>query len=187
VDVRSLDAPGFIKMETWGGNFPDVSMCGALKITLASANDYGGIRVTFGRHHADDAQPYVRGYKAHLTSVPANAFGEVIMPFADFSDKWDPLTGDIIVSCKENKKHCVDDATLVDFATFSFMGEGVDGKVHLEVKTIDATDCKHSVNEYQSADAYKGEGFSASVVSGIIVGFLVVGALWRVVSSKARM
>ena len=57
------------------------------------------------------------------------------------------------------------------------MGEGVDGKVHLEVKTIDATGCKHSALEYQSKDAYKGEGFSGLAIAGILVGFLVVGAL----------
>lgn len=181
VDVTSLDAPGFIKMETRGGNFPDVSMCKALKMTLKSANDYTGIRVTLGRHHADGAQPYVRGHKAHLTNVPTNTFGEVIIPFEDFSDNWDPRTGDIIVSCREDKKHCVDDATLVDFTTFSFMGEGVDGKVHLEVKTIDATDCKHSVDEYQSADTFKGQGLSAFAISGIFVGFLMVGVLAFVV------
>lgn len=177
VDVPRLDAPGFIKMETRGGNFPDVSMCRALKLTLKSANDYTGIRVTLGRHHADDAQPWVRGYKAHLTEIPMDGFGEVIMPFSDFSDKWDPRTGDTTVSCKEDKIHCPDEATLVDFTTFSFMGEGVDGKVHLEVKTIDATDCNHSAKEYQKEDAYKGEGFTGFTYAGILVGFLVVGAV----------
>ena len=97
-----------------------MSMCRALKILLKSANEYSGVRVTMGRHHADDAQPYVRGYKAHLTEIPTNEFGGVIMPFEDFSDKWDPLTGETIVSCKEDKSHCPDEATLVDFTTFSF-------------------------------------------------------------------
>merc|ERR1719491_254002 len=62
-DVTSLAAPGFVKMETRGGAFPDVRACKALKMVLRSSNDYGGIRVTFGRHHNDGAQWYIRGYK----------------------------------------------------------------------------------------------------------------------------
>eukprot|EP00578_Thalassiosira_sp_NH16_P027255 CAMPEP_0181088344 /NCGR_PEP_ID=MMETSP1071-20121207/6736_1 /TAXON_ID=35127 /ORGANISM="Thalassiosira sp., Strain NH16" /LENGTH=540 /DNA_ID=CAMNT_0023170253 /DNA_START=54 /DNA_END=1676 /DNA_ORIENTATION=- len=177
VDVARLDAPGFIKMETRGGNFPDVSMCKALKINLRSMTEYTGIRVTLGRHHADGAQPYVRGYKVHLKNVPTYDFGEVVVPFSDFSDNWDPRTGDIIVSCKTDKKHCVDHDTLVDFATFSFMGEGVDGEVHLEVKSIDATDCKHSAVEYQNADIFKGEGLSPMILTSAFVAFIVVGVL----------
>jgi len=183
VDVSFLGAPGFIKMETRGGSFPNVSMCKALKINLKSRNDYNGIRVTMGTHHADNAQPYVRGYKAHVVDAPMNEFGDVILNFSEFSDKWDPKTGNIIASCQENLKHCVDEQTLQDFTTFSIMGEGVDGKVHLEVKSIDATGCKHSASEIQTLGAAYGdvnvEGVNLGVVafSGIFAGFLVFGAL----------
>lgn len=179
VNVDFLDAPGFIKMETRGGNFPDVSMCKALKIVLKSANDYDGIRVTFGTHHAADAQPYVRGYKAHLENAPINEFGEIVMPFSAFSDNWSPLTGDIEVSCQEDSKHCVDEKTLKDFTTMSFMGEGVNGKVHLEIKSIDATKCKHSSPIFGAAVSSQGNGvvLSNAALVSIIAGFSLAATL----------
>lgn len=178
VDVDFLGAPGFIKMETRGGNFPDVSMCTGLKIQLKSSNSYDGIRVSFGTHHADDAMPYVRGYKAHMMDAPQNEFGEIVMPFSEFSDSWDAGTGDIVVSCAEDKKHCVDERTLKDFMIFSFMGEGVDGKVHLEIKSIDATGCKHG-NGFGSAlgqkDGNKIVMSTSGLVSLVVVGSFLVG------------
>merc|ERR1711971_733905 len=78
-------------------------------------------------------------------------------------------TGDVILSCRENSKHCVDEQTLQDFTTFSIMGEGVNGKVHLEIKSIDATGCEHSASEIQT--------LGVVAFSGIFVGFLVFGAL----------
>lgn len=175
--VESLDAPGFVSMQTRGGSFPDLRMCKALKMVLKSENDYGGLRVTFGRHHNEGAPWYIRGYKAHLPDVPAGRFTEVVMPFEDFSDKWDPATGDVQVSCQEDKAHCVDDIALTDMATFSIMGEGVGGKLHLEIKSIDATGCRHSKAEYQDEDAFKGEGLSAFAVSASFVVFVAIGAV----------
>ena len=175
-DVETLDAPGFVKMETRGGSFPDISACEALRMVLKSDNGYGGLRVTFGRHHNEGAPWYIRGYKAHLPDVPAGRFAEVVMPFEEFSDKWDPLTGDVLVSCKEDRKHCVDDLALTDMATFSIMGEGVGGPLHVEIKSIDATGCKHSKAEYQDEDSFRGNGLSAFAISSMFVGFVAVGA-----------
>ena len=97
--------------------FKSSSMCKALKINLKSQNGYDGIRVTMGTHHGDISQPYVHGYNV-------NEFGDVILIFSEFSDNWDPKTGDIIVSCQENAKHCLDEETLQYFSIFSIMGEG---------------------------------------------------------------
>jgi len=140
VDVPFLSAPGFIKMETRGGGFPDVSNCKALKINVMAQQEYDGLRATFGVHHREEAGPYVRGYKAHF-SAPVGSFDDVIIPFSEFSDNWDPLTGDVIVSCAEDSKYCANTNTLRDLSTFSIMGEGVGGKIHLEVKSVYATDC----------------------------------------------
>ncbi|EJK60293.1 hypothetical protein THAOC_19378 [Thalassiosira oceanica] len=61
-------------------------------------------------------------------------------------------------------------------ATFSIMGEGVGGPFHVEIKSIDATGCKHSKAEYQDENAFKGNGLSAFAISSILVGFVAVGA-----------
>lgn len=181
VDVPFLKSPGFVKMETRGGKFPDVSMCSALKIRLKSMNSYEGIRVTFGVHHASNTQPYVRGYKAHLENPPVGTFGEVIMPFTSFSDAWDAGTGDIMTSCAQNSNNCVDDKTLQDFTTFSFMGEGVDGEIHLEIKSIDATGCTHSATMLDSANGEINDDEINGVINSvawavIVIGFVLVGA-----------
>jgi len=183
VDVDFLNAPGFIKMETRGGNFPDVSMCEALKIHLKSANDYSGIRVTFGTHHAPNTEPYVRGYKAHIDNPPVNKFDNVILPFSLFSDDWDPNTGDVQTLCADNPDNCVDDKTLQDFTTFSFMGEGVNGKVHLEVKYIDATDCTHPHVKSSNSDDKTGV-IDSAVWAVILVGFVVIGGVAFVIGLR---
>lgn len=150
VDVSFLNAPGFIKMETKGGRFPDVSKCKALKLNVMSSEPYDGFHATFGTHHPEDAQPFVRGYKAPF-SAPVGTTADVIIPFTEFSDSWDPKTGDIIVKCVDDSSHCPDHRTLRDFTILSVMGEGVDGKVHLEVNSIDATDCEGTGGEQQQS------------------------------------
>uniref|UniRef100_A0A7S3QB97 NADH:ubiquinone oxidoreductase intermediate-associated protein 30 domain-containing protein n=1 Tax=Chaetoceros debilis TaxID=122233 RepID=A0A7S3QB97_9STRA len=166
VDVPFLQAPGFIKMETRGGEFPDVSHCKALKIKMRTPTDYSGLHVTFGVHHAEETMPFVRGYKAPIKIGKSKKFGTVKVPFEDFSDNWDPKTGEIVVECKENSKHCPDEATLRYMTTFSIMGEGEDGEVHVEVMSIDATDC-----EYEDLDT----SINAGTWVGIAFGFIFVG------------
>lgn len=166
VDVPFLQAPGFIKMETRGGEFPDVSQCKALKIKMRTPTKYSGLHVTFGVHHAEETMPFVRGYKAPIKIGKSSSFGTVKVPFEDFSDNWDPKTGDILVKCKENSKHCPDEATLRYMTTFSIMGEGEDGEVHVEVKSIDATDCEY--------DDFNNSVHAGTWV-GIAFGFIFVG------------
>lgn len=166
VDVPYLNAPGFIKMETRGGEFPDVSHCRALKLEIRSAMDYGGLHISFGVHHAEGAPRFVRGYKAPLHILQSDTFHSVVVPFTDFSDHWDAATGDIQVHCLENSIHCPDEATLRYFTTLSIMAEGMDGKVHVEIKSIDATDCE-----------YTDTGGRSWAWFGILIGILASGFL----------
>lgn len=182
VDVPFLQAPGFIKMETRGGEFPDVSHCRALKLGIKKSSDaefvdYDGLHVTFGVHHAEGAMPYIRGYKAPLTLKKSSGFQEVVMPFTDFSDSWDSRTGDVEVKCKDNSIHCPDDATLRYMTTLSIMGEGKDGKVRVEVKSIDATDCDASYYASQQeggGSSSSGSGSSVGRWIGLSFGFVCV-------------
>jgi len=147
-DVPSLQAPGFIKMETRGGYFPDVSTCQALRlrIKLIEPYNYDGWVVSFGTHHRADAQPYIRGYKTHFQPVDAGP-QDVIIPFRQFSDNWDPNTGNVVISCSQDPRTCVDATTLKDMAVFSIMGEGVDGSIRLEIESIDAIECSYDASE----------------------------------------
>jgi len=175
VDVPSLSAPGFIKMETRGGAFPDVSNCKAIKINLMARQEYDGLRATFGVHHRKEAQPYIRGYKAHFTA-PVGSFDDVIIPFSEFSDNWDPYTGDVVVSCADDSQYCANTDTLRDLSTFSIMGEGVDGKIHLEVKSVHATDCSKRDDSNSNGKTLRWAVFW--ILGSFVFGGSVAGAIF---------
>jgi len=180
LDVESLSAPGFITMQTRGGYFPDVSNCRALKINLKSSNDYTGLHVNFGTHHLEGEPRYVRGYKAEVTSLPTDSFGDIILPFNKFSDSWDPKTGDIIKSCEEYSEHCPDMIALRDFAILGIMGEGVGGKVNLQIKSIDATECSKGFTDVTAlSSSNETNRMKMKILSkiGIIFGFVGVALL----------
>lgn len=146
--VPFLKAPGFITMVTGGGfpipkkeTFPDVRHCSALSLTLKSNVDYKGYRISFGREHAPGGRPERQGYKAPLTNVPLGEFKTLTIPFSEFSSKWDAATGAIIVACSENEDFCPSDKWLQNMKTISIWGEGVEGDVDLEIKSIMATGC----------------------------------------------
>ena len=65
----------------------------------------------------------------------------MVIPFDDFSAKWDPGTGDKLVSCSEDLQYCPDAKTLENMETLSIWGEGKAGSVHLRVKSIAAVGC----------------------------------------------
>ncbi|KAI2511853.1 hypothetical protein MHU86_2585 [Fragilaria crotonensis] len=141
VNVPFLQAPGFITMETNGGVYPDVSSCVGLKLTLRSRQDYSGYRFNFGNVHVPGGR-FAFGYKTNFNPPVGNDFGEVEIPFTDFSARWDDATGDQIVSCKDDKEYCPTVGALQNLKTMSIWGEGVAGKVHLEILVIKAVGCE---------------------------------------------
>jgi hypothetical protein len=149
-DVPFLQAPGFIQVRTidkivW----PDVTLCQALELELrTNDNDpYAGYRVSFGTTHAPGGKFYAKGYKATLQNVPNGGdFEKIQIPFRDFTDFWDDATGDPIHTCQENALYCPDLLTLKDLKTMALWGEGVKGKVSLEIKAIRAVGCAESAN-----------------------------------------
>jgi hypothetical protein len=150
-DVPFLHAPGFIQVRTTDKTvWPDVTSCEALELELRSTGDeepYAGYRVSFGTTHAPGGKFYAKGYKATLVNVPNGAdFGKMQIPFREFTDFWDDLTGDPIHTCEENALYCPDLLTLKDMETIGFWGEGIKGKVSLEIKAIRAVGCAESEN-----------------------------------------
>ena len=83
--------------------------------------------------------------KSGSRSVPAGpVFAMMTMydaPFDNFTDYWDDATGKPVVSCEEKREYCPDDKTLANMKTMSIWAEGVEGHVHLEVKSIAGYDC----------------------------------------------
>ena len=153
--VPSLQAPGFITMET-GSNFgekpasfPDVSTCSAFQIVLKTNVEYSGYRFSFGKAHAKGGR-FAYGYKVPLPEEefpPVGEFGPIILPFNRFSDKWNDATGDIETECVDDPAYCPTQKWLQRMETISFWGEGVEGMVDLEVKSISAIGCSQSASE----------------------------------------
>jgi len=149
--VPSLQAPGFITMETGGqfgekpARFPDISTCTAFRFEMKTNTDYGGYRFSFGKAHAKGGR-FAYGYKAPLL-LPVGEFGSVVVPFTSFSDKWNDATGDIEIECADDPTYCPSQQWLQTMETMSFWGEGVEGMIDLEVKSISAIGCGDNASD----------------------------------------
>lgn len=150
VDVPFLKAPGFIKVSTTDSNaFPDVSSCKAMTLTAKASASYNGYRVSFGMAHPPGGKFFAYGYKAHFDAPVGDEFTTVTIPFTDFTDLWDDATGNPVKTCQQDSRYCPDAKALRDLKTVSIWAEGVAGKVHLEVKSIGATQCGSEGKEGQ--------------------------------------
>jgi hypothetical protein len=142
--VPSLKAPGFIKAVATG-SFPDVSSCKNFVLNVNSDNSYKGFRVSFGNEHYQSIQHFfARGFKSDMMP-PVGKFADVVLPFSDFTDHWDDGTGKAITKCVNDSKACPTKKRLQNLETISIWGEGVEGDVHLQIKSIRATDCSSTV------------------------------------------
>eukprot|EP00933_Yihiella_yeosuensis_P013186 TRINITY_DN12336_c2_g1_i2.p1 TRINITY_DN12336_c2_g1~~TRINITY_DN12336_c2_g1_i2.p1 ORF type:complete len:394 (+),score=78.61 TRINITY_DN12336_c2_g1_i2:68-1249(+) len=149
VNVPSLKAPGFIKAAS-DGTFADASAVvdGDLVLMVRSSTpDYKGFRVAFASGTLSPAYacggggsiPLSRGCFKAKFSVPAGSdFAEVRVPFTSFSDLWSPATGEQTKTCAQEADACPTAKRLSSIKRFELWAEGVNGKVHLEVKSISA-------------------------------------------------
>jgi hypothetical protein len=151
--VSFLDAPGFIKAETTKGeSWPDASSCEGFEFSLRSSTpEYEGFRVSFGSKRPPDAFPYIYGFKADLKLSPEIGFQTVRLPFDHFTDKWDAGTGNAVVTCAENKEYCPDEASKKDLFSIAVWGEGVEGKVDLELRSVAAYGCNSGSSSSDSS------------------------------------
>jgi len=148
--IPFLQVPGFITIVTGGyfsrrkEVFPDVTSCLGLSFNLKTNVDYDGYRISFGKERVPGGR-HASGYKAGpLLDIPMDEFGEIVLPFDQFSSKWDEATGDIIVSCAEDSQYCPSTKWLKSMETISFWGEGVEGEVALQIQKITAVGCSSS-------------------------------------------
>lgn len=150
----NFHGPGFLYMKTGKGNYlgaggnimPDVSACNALQLVARSSESYTGYRISFGVKHVPFLIPRRRGYKANF-DLPVGKTSTVTIPFDQFTLFWDGATGDTMVTCGENPDYCPDADNLKNMKQVTIWGQGVAGKVHLEVESISATGCGSSANK----------------------------------------
>jgi len=143
--VSFLNAPGFIKAETSKGeSWPDASSCEGIQLSLKSSTPaYKGFRVSFGNKRPKGAFPYTYGFKTDLVlDSTTKDFQTVKLPFDHFTDKWDAGSGDAVVTCAENNEFCPQQEDKKSLYSIAVWGEGVEGKVDLEIQSIAAYGCK---------------------------------------------
>ena len=176
-DVPFLHAPGFITMRG-DGSYPDASSCEALQIRARSSVSYSGYRVSFGNRHVL-GNHHAYGYKANFDLPMSSEMSTVVIPFDQFTVRWDDATGDAIVTCAENEDFCPDVETLRDMKTISLWGEGVNGEIKLEVESIQAVDCSStvSVSREESSLNVSFEDQARSLSTHSIVGGVGIVAL----------
>ena len=143
--VPSLKAPGFITAVTGRGwfaheHFPDVSSCMGLTVEAKDYTGYRGYRISFGTAKPPGGKFFAQGFKSDL-HPSVGVFGTISIPFSNFTDFWDDATGKAIHTCAEKQEYCPDKKTLTDMRTLSVWGEGVEGRVHLEIKSISGYGC----------------------------------------------
>ena len=121
--------------------YPDISSCTGLVLSASTLTpSYRGFRLSFGQAHPINGKTYSYGYKANFNATSSKV-ADISLPFDTFTDLWDDATGKAIKTCKQDKQYCPKAATLHDILTVQIWGEGVAGKVHLEVKSLRATGC----------------------------------------------
>jgi len=137
--------PGFITATTGEFGFPketfvDVSSCQGITIVAKDFTGYKGFRLSFGTAKAPGGSFYAQGYKASIFPT-VGSFGAISIPFSNFTDFWDGSTGKPIHTCAEKAEYCPDQTTLQNMKTMTIWAEGVEGNIHLEVKSVSGYGC----------------------------------------------
>lgn len=164
--VPKLKAPGFVTAYA-DGSYPDASAMigGNFVLTVRSSTaNYTGFRFSFASGTVSPMYscaggggiPFSRGcFKSKAFTVPAgDDFTTVKLPIDSFSDKWSSATGEQTSTCAQDKDVCVTAEKLKKIQHLSVWGEGVAGKIHLEIKSISIEG--PSVVEAEAADGSVG-------------------------------
>lgn len=141
VNVPSLQAPGFIKINSEISHFDDINSCKAIEITARAAAKYDGYRFSFGTKRGFLCSFFSSGFKAKFEVNVSSDFQTITIPFEKFSDCNSDSTGEPSKLCADDSRVCPDKKTLSDLETVSLWAEGAAGKIELDVKDISATGC----------------------------------------------
>jgi len=148
--VPSLKAPGFVTAVA-EGKFADMSPAASGGLTLlvrTTTPTYTGFRVSLysgvgsGEYSCAGGGgiPFSRGcFKGKFAVPPSADFVPVTVPFSNFTDLWSSATGEPTSTCAKDSSACLTADKLSSVKRLEVWAEGVDGKVHLEVKAISAT------------------------------------------------
>jgi len=155
--VPSLNAPGFCKVASVGGSFPDASrfVNGSLLLRVRSSTpSFGGFKV------AVDAaglkcpgiafSPFTTSWKAPFTVPAGSTFSTVSVPFSSFSCDWSSYTGACDTKdpgifgrqhyccTAQHPEKCPSVAALGGITGLEVWAEGAAGDFELELESISA-------------------------------------------------
>jgi hypothetical protein len=155
--VPSLNAPGFCKVASVGGAFPDASrfVNGSLLLRVRSSTPtFGGFKVAVD---AKDLKcpgiafsPFSTSWKAPFTVPAGEVFSTVAVPFSSFSCDWSAYTGACDTKdpgmfgrqhhccTPEHPEKCPSVAALRGISGLEVWAEGAVGDFELELESISA-------------------------------------------------
>ena len=146
--VPALKAPGFIKAAA-SGTFADASPATGGNLVLlvrTTTPGYKGFRVAVASGAPISSSYSCAGgsgiplsggcYKAAFSVGAGAEFSNVTVPLNAFSDHWSSATGELTKTCAQDQSCCLDAGKLAKIDRIEVWGEGVEGALHLEVKSI---------------------------------------------------
>lgn len=155
--MRSLQAPGFAKIDGTGRTLADVTGADSLLLKVKSSTpDYQGFKVAFGAPGIPRTSIFVAGsYKTEFYLADTNDWQIVQVPLGNFSrdtsdytgrcDTKDPRTGGKQHYCcsqspltPSKDEVCVESKYLSDINSLAIWAEGVEGDFDLEIEWIGA-------------------------------------------------
>eukprot|EP00457_Paulinella_chromatophora_P004294 gb/GEZN01004306.1/.p1 GENE.gb/GEZN01004306.1/~~gb/GEZN01004306.1/.p1 ORF type:complete len:599 (+),score=68.57 gb/GEZN01004306.1/:76-1872(+) len=140
--VPSLGGPGFCLLQTFLVPPADVTAFTHLVIRMKSHIPYIGFKACFSRSPAagdDMNMAMLNCHKANFYILGDGVARDVVLPWALFSDDWNPATGEPTKSCTRNSKEvCLTKESLADLYEFSLWAEGTAGPFNSTLISVKA-------------------------------------------------
>merc|ERR1712048_728964 len=141
VNVPALSAPGFVQAQAELRLDASEAAGGDLVMKVRSSTpEYAGFKMSFAASSLlglGCKGPSSRGcFKSPFTVPAGDDFTEIRIPLSEFSDKWSAATGELTTLCKDDPSVCPSADKLKRVQRVAVWGEGVAGKVNIEVDSI---------------------------------------------------
>lgn len=138
--VPSLQAPGFCFLHNVGSpKFNSAKGHSHVELTLRNKGlevDFVTFKVSFA---ADTLDPQFKNFKADFNlTEDASDWTKVLVPFTDFTNSWNPATGEPKVTCAADPSVCMTEKDKDGIYQFGLWAEGKKGAFHVEIQSVRA-------------------------------------------------
>jgi len=133
--VPSLQAPGFCNLETSPPfqTFNDATGATHMEMLARSTKDYTGFKLSFA---ANTFNPQFNCFKADYTMQSRGDWEWIAIPLNEFSNEWDPATGEPTTKCSDDASVCPSDRDLAAIQQVGLWMEGIAGEFDFDVTWI---------------------------------------------------